>query len=446
MESILKNIYINKIQVPKIHGHMRLGLRGSRETEIIEHDNHMTDALQEILSANGVWMNPGRILEILCPTVEKAFGGILLTDKELPLEALMIPGGTEVTACAAYGISNSDDALTHGSYNSKESVLDWPSKKMTYVYDWTTNQGNGTISSAALTHVNGGICGYGDPGIKPNNASYYFDNTDSNTRNTQYSIKNTYPMFVCEDYIITAAISGQKLTVYKYNSEEKNIYPFIGKHDCEGKTLENTVYEKKEFDVTGQMYINYSCNDGRYVYIASNYTVNPGDTLTILRLDTLNMTLDSFSIKNTTDEYWYPNYGIDVYKEKIYVSGKKNLFEINLSNITDINAYYFGDTVMLNRIANIQNGKLFIYNRCVVVFDCETHSIKYTKLKPGNTDNKKIVNKSIKPIWYETSYSTNFSMDRTFVYPYLATINNLDKAVTKTADKTMKVTYTIQQE
>ena len=41
MESILKNIYINKIQVPKFHGHVRLELRGCRETEVIERDNHM---------------------------------------------------------------------------------------------------------------------------------------------------------------------------------------------------------------------------------------------------------------------------------------------------------------------------------------------------------------------------------------------------------------------
>jgi len=35
-----------------------------------------------------------------------------------------------------------------------------------------------------------------------------------------------------------------------------------------------------------------------------------------------------------------------------------------------------------------------------------------------------------------------------FVTPtnYLATINNLSEAVTKTADKTMKITYTIQEQ
>ena len=53
MESILKNIYINKIQVPKFHGHVRLELRGCRETEVIEHDNHMTDALGKMFSNNG---------------------------------------------------------------------------------------------------------------------------------------------------------------------------------------------------------------------------------------------------------------------------------------------------------------------------------------------------------------------------------------------------------
>lgn len=36
---------------------------------------------------------------------------------------------------------------------------------MTYVYDWTTNQANGVIAAAALTHRDMGLCGFGDAGI-----------------------------------------------------------------------------------------------------------------------------------------------------------------------------------------------------------------------------------------------------------------------------------------
>ena len=61
MESVLKNIYINKIQVPKIHGHVRLELRGCRETEVVEHDNHMTAAFEKMFSNNGYYLNIGSL-------------------------------------------------------------------------------------------------------------------------------------------------------------------------------------------------------------------------------------------------------------------------------------------------------------------------------------------------------------------------------------------------
>ena len=52
-----------------------------------------------------------------------------------------------------------------------------------------------------------------------------------------------------------------------------------------------------------------------------------------------------------------------------------------------------------------------------------------------------VVNKSIFPILYNSS---NKEAARAIPYIALSTINNLDKPLEKTADKTMKVTYTIQ--
>ena len=40
---------------------------------------------------------------------------------------------------------------------------------------------------------------------------------------------------------------------------------------------------------------------------------------------------------------------------------------------------------------------------------------------------------------YKIIFDTKF-------YPYFATINNLEEAVTKTSDKTMKITYTVTEE
>ena len=44
-------------------------------------------------------------------------------------------------------------------------------------------------------------------------------------------------------------------------------------------------------------------------------------------------------------------------------------------------------------------------------------------------------------------YYANSTRQNLFLWtPYLATINNLETSVIKTADKTMKITYTIQEE
>lgn len=174
------NIINHSLQVPKIHGHMKIELRGCRETEIVEHDNNMTNALEEIIDAYGMYLNPGVVISALCPTLENAFGGIILTDKALEDGVLTVPGGTNVIACGLYNVANSDTALTQGSYNNTESVLDLPSKKMTYVYDWATNQGNGTIACASLTNKMAGLAGYGDAGlVSANNYNYINMNVSS---------------------------------------------------------------------------------------------------------------------------------------------------------------------------------------------------------------------------------------------------------------------------
>lgn len=442
MESVLKNIYINKIHVPKFHGHVRLELRGCRETEVIEHDNHMTDALQQLLDANGVWMNPGKVLEKLCPTVSVAFGGILLVDTVLPDDAISLPGGTEVTGCAAYGIANSDEALTQGSYNTNESVLDMPSKKMTYVYDWTTNQANGTIASVALTHVNTGICGYGDPNLGIGSGKYDFDISGAN--NTFWNIENIRPCFENSDYMISVILSNKQLTVYKYSSEEKNIFP-ISISRTTTKKLENVVYEQKEFTVTENINVDCNCNDGRYVYFATGYTISKNGILSIVRLDTVDMTITSFAITNNTTKTWYPTYGIDVYDNKLYIPGPKVFYEIDLLNVADVKEYETDDQIYLNKLVNLQKGKLFMRsNRCVKIFDCVTKSLKNTKM--SSTDTNNVINSSIKPARYYTGSSASGAIDRRCILLYLATISNLDKPVQKTADKTLKVTYTIQQE
>lgn len=446
MESILKNIYINKIQVPKFHGHVRLELRGCRETEVIEHDNHMTDALGKMFSNNGYYLNVGKVMDELCPTTEVAFGGIVLTDKEIPDDATTLPGGIEATACGAFNVANADEALTQGSYNQKESVADWPSKKMTYVYDWTTNQGNGVIAAAALTHRDMGYCGFGDAGISKTGNPYAYIDGSWNLCNAREQINGISTFYVDAKYILGGNfdINANKFKVFKYASEISTFSPFNTKRD-ETQDLNKISYEQIDLKADGLSYLDNTCNDGRYIYFVNQGETYQNDTLSVFKLEITNMTIQRIDVKNTTQANWNNNYGIDTYNEYIYILGSNwKLYEINTKNTTDIHEYDTKglDYAYLNKVAK-GNGKIYITNnKQIVIFDCVTKSMKISKLRQCDTDVMNIINNDINKMSIN-SYGRIFT---TYLKNYLATVSNLEKPVTKTADKTMKVTYTIQQE
>lgn len=443
MESILKNIYINKIQVPKFHGHVRLELRGCRETEVIEHDNHMTDALGKMFSNNGYYLNVGKVMDELCPTTEVAFGGIVLTDKEIPDDATTLPGGIEATACGAFNVANADEALTQGSYNQKESVADWPSKKMTYVYDWTTNQGNGVIAAAALTHRDMGLCGFGDAGISElTNVKKYIDG-DYSLCNAREPIDGITTFYIDSQYIYGGSLSANKFKVYKYASEISTFSPFNIERN-KTQDINKISYEQIDLEIDGLSTLSRTCNDGRYIYFINKGITYKNKTLQVFKLDITNMTMQRIDITNNTQTNWYNDGGIDAYNEYIYISdSNKKLYEINTKNPTDVHEYETKmDYIYLNKIAN-SNGKIYVTNNNrIAIFDCITKSMKLSKLKQYDSSRPYIINNGINKM----TVNDSGRIYTTYLKNYLATISNLDKPVTKTADKTMKVTYTIQQE
>ena len=443
MESVLKNIYINKIQVPKIHGHVRLELRGCRETEVVEHDNHMTAAFEKMFSNNGYYLNIGKVMDELCPTTEVAFGGIVLTDKEIPDDATTLPGGIEATACGAFNVANADEALTQGSYNQKESVADWPSKKMTYVYDWTTNQGNGVIAAAALTHRDMGLCGFGDAGISATgDATTYIDGNYS-LCNAREQITGIQPFYVDSQYIYGGNLSDNKLKIYKYASEISTFSPFNTVR-TKAQDLNNISYEQIDLDANGLKSLSNTCNDGRYIYFVNNGVTYKNNMLQVFKLDTTDMTMQRIDVTNNTQGNWYNECGVDIYNEYIYISDNYGkIYEINTKNPTDIHEYSTGMTsAYLNKVAS-GNGKIYMTNtRRIVIFDCVTKSMKLSKLRQYDTSRPWIINNGINKM----TVNSNGRLYATYLKNYLATISNLDKPVTKTADKTLKVTYTIQQE
>lgn len=438
------NIVNHPLTVPKLHGHMRLELDSCRVHEVHEHDNMMTDFFERIFNNKGIWIDSYDIYKSLSPSNEKAFGAIQLVDKSIPESAHTLPGGIEVTACAAYGYANNDIALTMGSYNTKESSFDSKSRKMTYVYDWTSNQGNGTIAAAALTNQIAGNCGYGD-------SAYELNATPASVTqaiNINHELSFTKELIYIDDtYMVFAETENNKLRLYRTYNNMKNMYPIFNQTNDEYTKYHITEFQTTDLKFNNDKWANrrcYTTEDG--VYLINDMYIASGKTAIIYKVTNISSEepqLEEITIKNNSDKRINTIYGIEEYNGYIYFLSDdyKYLIEVNIANQADTNAYYIytGYISYINSEVNPREGKLYLSgNYGTVIFDTVTKSVKLSRIKKYT--------KYIRNVGEHVIGCTSGSSKYYIVEPwYLATINNLDKSVVKTADKTMKVTYIIQE-
>ena len=353
------NIINHSLQIPKFHGHMKLELTGTREKLVVEHDNNMTDALEKLFDNKGIWMNAYNLLNDMCPTVEKALGGILLADKTIPDGNLYVPAGTEVTACAAYNTANNDNALTMGSYNQVESALDAANKKMTYVYDWTTNQGNGTVAAACLTNVNAGYAGYGDANISSiinvGNVNIVYA-----TGNNINCVEN--PVYNDDEYIYTAVLNNNRVTIRKMMNCMQSVEA-ISVMFGQSNWMEYKTIQTWEFQCDGLNNLSIKSNVGTSVYICNNETIRPENTLKIHRFNFTDteVTYDVVNIRNTATQNFNTGNGIVIANGYFYTksASEEQLIEIKLDNNSDANEYQINRDIRLRGTKNL-NGKLFM--------------------------------------------------------------------------------------
>lgn len=155
------------VRLPKVHGHTVLTLtdaKTGREVKRIEKDNLVTGAVAQIFAQNYL----GAIKYADITPVRDMFGGVLLfydalTESE---DAVLLPDPSvnPVIAYAgqtAHATANTKRGNPNNAAGGSGPTLDGKGYK--FVWDWATNQGNGTISAAALTFKD-----FGDIGPDPN--------------------------------------------------------------------------------------------------------------------------------------------------------------------------------------------------------------------------------------------------------------------------------------
>lgn len=136
--------------------------KGNNKETFVDH-NMMTNALATFYQEAGM-TNPSAFNTLLKTNpVENLLGGILCLDDTITESAsiVKVPTGVKMVANASWGVLNSGNPSELGSWNESESG--WQQDgSYKCVYDFTQSQGNGVIKSVCLTSKLGGLRGIGN--------------------------------------------------------------------------------------------------------------------------------------------------------------------------------------------------------------------------------------------------------------------------------------------
>lgn len=458
-----------KIELTNVH---------TGEKEVVEKHNIVTNNLSEIYKTYLMCNNQSSYFSSTEPLYKNGMGGIILFSNQLTEDVnkygMIFNSADDIVGCAGNFVNTTDDKQL-GSRNPTESkMLDNGYK---YVWDFGTSQANGTIAAVGLTsHIscNRSAQAYATPypvsNLLYNPSTSYFGIWGLGKYNFSNIISYDFDnnTFVAVNLVSATEI---KFGIYKIDIGTQHILLPLT------MSTGNKVLKLSETNVTMPVGLNIEYGnildgfDGYYYYVEHpNY-----NKLKLARISKTNFTYDStYGLKDITyDSQYFMNIqqtGTTEIADRIangYLytrsySGSGKLYKIKLSDPTkytdiQIPRYSNSDYYMAS------NGKcIYISGNIIFPDDSIVH---YSYNKPYgsgsysptyyfacdtsaalNTNNILISQDSTKYIGIPTSSSYDYtSVGLGYFFNSLSTINNLSSPVVKTADKTMKITYTLTE-
>lgn len=446
------------------------------EVETIVEENMVTNAVNHILGLNpmGVFYceadySTGLVwTDNLLPICPNMIGGILLFSKALEENVDNIYVGSDNLPVAyASNDVNSTANTARGSLNLTESTkLDNGYK---FVWEFTASQGNGTIAALALTSALGGQNGFGS---SVNAASTFLQLKDVDLSSMAMADQMILFESVEVDfennllYSITfedsaVRIRKVRIPIFSIGLNEKL-------DDTTFTVLEDKALTTSTFKFLGDYTLYGEFMDGGdgYWYGFSNEENSSGDATMVwvkISKEDYSFTEGTWTLSNTylTDvgsrdsSSSFPERIVKccVRNGYLYVPAynKKGIYKINLANEADVTLIEFGFTSGMTPLCESGTCELYLtlIGDLIIGGDFQiTADDKVIKTKGSER-----LNNAATPLFqykefllgwggsYGNEYRTMYLLT-----PYLATINNLDSAVVKTTDKTMKITYALTEE
>lgn len=430
-----------KIELTNIH---------TGEKEVVEKHNIVTNAIQDMLKQYGCYSPavfydakftnqggnsaPFRDFNIL-----SCYGGLITWDgniEESKNNYKLKPYGVNAGAHAAVNVQNTTTDNLLGSYNSAESKIGETSAK--FVYDFATNQGNGVISCITLVSQRLGCAGFNGINSTLGNTSLSISQPYVNNR-----FFNKIPIISANKLIDIPCLYTNKnsdfsVTIVEYDANLHNsvsLFTLATPTKVSEKTFSKAElcdYSNPKFASTYYSPIYYDAENN----ILSVILYNAGSTITELTIASINIltltvTKQKVTVPNLVGSeivaFRYKNYLVFGSGSSTYTCYIMNLTtgKIN-SNSIKLTFSYLSDTFQIKSLNDHE----------LILFGSYDYNYRYLiNLKDAIVTD--LGGKYVYPP-VDVDYLPHTSL-------YFGTINNLSSPVVKTADKTMKITYTITE-
>lgn len=446
--------------------------------ETYENNNMVTNALSDIFKPLGLSKRPYRYFYDFVPYYEKLLGGILCFDTQIEEnpDNYYPPANANLIGCASYGVQNNTKNTFRGGFNQTESEVNLKERYVKYVYDFATSQANGTIASVCLTNKNGGFTSYGSKNVSYNNDYPLMQSICEDTLQyvhpdlTGASTSSRYSGMTVGITEVIFLIDRNKDCVYYLKVIDKTHIHIIKRRAfLKSVSILDNEYTKKPMieeielnELTTALRIGYwgynydPATDCLYFCSNTDYRLAPNGNVLVTEIKMDTWTIKQYEVTNTTDKYlrtdscwqFFVTDGYlllkgydapyDIYK--LQLSNPANVVKFTRTNVGNIDGY---PKIVINGRIYYENS-----NSQLLIANTKTNEIMPPEAQSLFSNRYQINVTPVRnePLIYFADFGTWSTSGWHMMCNYLATINNLDTPVTKTADKTMKITYILQEQ
>lgn len=439
----------------------------------VEKHNVLSPYASSLVKQGNLWYMEKGIS--IYPLIDRLFGGVYLTDRPNPdgdsVQGFfgMLGGDVNITAQCSNDAYNGNNTK-RGSYNTSESGV--ITNGYRHVFDWGTDRGNGTINGVCLCNPQIARADFSDVSTRlpadeaavNENLGWIYNNADGIVIDSAFVAMDIIDYEREKGFAVAYDSGTITVTEYELNTKRFHILGAVGGFIASAThTISQSVdnYSSDWSTVT-------VCYTGDYIHLITfsgstlnDYAIKISDWSCTATTHTFQGA--SFTAFRGNSQKLLVAHGMlikDGYLYAISGSSGQKIVKCNLSNDADVTEYdnpiysvagitSWGNGGSHGSFVLMPNGDFYI-----IGYDGSKHSVYFHDGSAYYC--KRNVSRLQKSI-YANSYGTMFGVNAysdyggtpaiylDTMFPWVSTVNNLDSAVTKSADLTMKLTYELTE-